>query len=64
MGATFIQNRCFVKRIKNTTDGLINGIKPNLRKLHTFKTICYAYIHGQKKLHLHSLKSYFVGYDK
>ena len=64
MAATYIRNRCYVKRIKTTPYGLITGIKPNVAKLHIFGTICYAYLHGQRKLDPHSKRGYFIGYDK
>ena len=64
MTATYIRNRCYVKRIKDTPYGLITGVKPNLARLHIFGTICYAYVHGQKKLDPRCRKGYFVGFDK
>ena len=64
MAATHIRNRCYVKRIKATPYGLITGVKPNVAKLHIFGTICYAYLHGQRKLDPHSRKGYFIGHDK
>ena len=50
MTATHIQKRCYIKRIGNTLHGIITGIKPNLSKMHILGTICYAYLHNQKKL--------------
>ena len=65
MTATHIRNRCYVKRINTTPYGLITGIKPNVANLHIFGTVCYAFIHGQKKkLDPRCRKGYFVGYDK
>ena len=64
MTATYIRNCCYVKRIKDTPYGLITGVKPNLAHLHIFGTICYAYVHGQKKLDPRCRKGYFVGFDK
>ena len=64
MTATHIGNRYYVRRINNTPYGLITGAKPNLTKLHIFGTICYAYIHGQKKLEPRCNKGYFVGSGK
>ena len=64
MAATYIRNRCYVKRIKATPYGLITGVKPNIAKLHIFGTICYAYLHGQTKLDPHSRKGYFIEYDR
>ena len=64
MAATYIRNRCYVKRIKTTPYGLITGVKPNVAKLHIFGTICYAYLHGQRKLDPHSKRGYFIGYDE
>ena len=64
MTATHIRNRCYVKRIGSTPYGIITGIKPNLSKMHIFGTICYAYLHNQKKLDPRSKMGYFVGYDK
>ena len=64
MTATCIRNRSYVKRIKDTPYGLITGVKPNLAHLHIFGTVCFAYVHGQKKLDLRCRKGYFVGFDK
>ena len=64
MTATYIRNRCYVQRIKNTPYSLITGLKPNIAKLHIFGTTCYPYIHNTKKLDPRCRKGYFVGYDR
>ena len=64
MTATHVRNRCYVKKIKETPYGLITGVKPNLKNLHMFGTICYPYVHTHKKLEPRSRFAYFVGYDK
>ena len=64
MTATHIQNHCYIKRIGSTLHGIITGIKPNLSKMHILGTICYAYLHNQKKLDPRSKTGYFIGYNK
>ena len=63
MAATYIRNRCYVQRIKNTPYGSITGLKPNVAKLHVFGTTCYPYQQNAKKLEPRSKRGYFVGYD-
>ena len=64
MAATYVRNRCYSQRICNTPFGLITNLKPDLKNLHVFGTICYAYVHDVKKLDPRSRKGYFLGYDK
>jgi len=64
MVATHIRNRCHVKRIKATPYGLMTGLKPNGVKLHIFRTICYAYLHGQKMLDPYSKEGHFIRCDR
>ena len=64
MSATFVRNCCYRQRIDNTPYGLITRLKPNIAKLHVFRSVCYSYIQDSKKLDARSRKVCFVGYDK
>ena len=65
MTATHVRNRCYSKRIKATPYGLLTGFKPDVSKLHIFGTVCYSYVHGnKKKMDARSQAGIFVGFDK
>ena len=42
----------------------MTGRKPDLSKMHIFRTTCYAYVQNTKRLEARSEKGVFVGYDK
>ena len=64
MAAAHIQNRMFCQHIGDTPYHLLTGKKPSISKLHVFGSVCFAYIHNQKKLDPRCHKGLFVGYDK
>ena len=65
MTASFIRNRCFNQRVKNTPQYMLTGVKPNLNRLHIFGSICYPYIETyKKKLDARAYEGIFLGYDK
>ena len=64
MTSVYIRNRCFVQRTKQTPFGMLTGKKPNLKHMHTFGTVCYAYKTEKKKLDDRCVKGVFVGYDR
>ena len=49
MASTFIRNRCFNQRTKETPFYMMTGIRPDVSKLHVFGTLCYPYNEGYKK---------------
>ena len=65
MHASYIRNRCYNRRLKDTPYGAITGKRPDLSNLHVFGSICYTYNEGhKKKLDARGRKGIFVGYDK
>jgi hypothetical protein len=52
MCAVYIRNRVFT------------GHKPNLANMHSFGTICFAYVQEKKKLDARGERGVFIGYDK
>lgn len=42
----------------------MTGTKPNLFNMHTFGTVCYAYVQNKTKLDPRAEKGIFVGYDR
>ena len=65
MCATFIRNRCYNQRLKQTPYYQLTGRRPNLNKMHVFGTVCYGHVNEQKKkLDPRSKSGVFVGYDK
>ena len=65
MTAVFVRNSCYSQRTGETPYFMLNGRKPNLRKMKIFGTVCYGYIHEyKKKLDDRSEPGLFVGYDK
>jgi hypothetical protein len=52
MCAVYISNRVFT------------GHKPNLANMHSFGTICFAYVQEKKKLDARGERGVFIGYDK
>ena len=63
--ASYIRNRCYNNRIKDTPYGAVTGQKPDLSDLHVFGSVCYTYIEGhKKKLDDRGRKGLFVGFDK
>ena len=64
MTAAVIRNRCFNRRVGQTPYYMLTGKKPNLSKMRTFGSPCYAYKQDNKKLDPRCEKGIFVGYDK
>ena len=65
MCAVYITNRCYTDhRLKKTPFEAFTGHKPNLEHMHTFGTICFAYVQEKKKLDARGEKGIFLGYDK
>ena len=65
MCATYIRNRCYNQRLKQTPYFQLTGRCPNMNKMHAFGTVCYAHVQEQKKkLDPRSKAGVFVGYDK
>lgn len=62
--AAVIRNRCFNKRSGQTPYQMLTGKKPNLSKMRTFGSPCFAYKQDKKKLDSRCDKGIFVGYDK
>ena len=64
MTATYIRNRCFNNRLKQTAYFAITGRKPNLSNMRVFGSECYAYQQNKQKLDPRCTKGIFLGYDK
>ena len=64
MTAAYIRNRCFNERLGQTPYFVFTGRKPNLSKMRTFGSQCYAYKQDTKKLDDRCSKGIFVGYDR
>ena len=61
--SAYIRNRCYNPRLGKTPFEALTGEKPSLANMHTFGTICYAYLQNKKKLDARCEKGIFVGYD-
>ena len=64
MTSANIPNRCYNPRTGQTPYKYLTGIKPNLSNMHTFGTVCYAYVQNKTKLDPRAEKGIFVGYDR
>ena len=64
MCAAHTRNRCFNNRTKTTPYHSLTGEKPDLSKMHTFGSKCYASVQKPKKLEDRAEEGIFVGYDK
>ncbi|CAM1303858.1 Uncharacterised protein r2_g1370 [Pycnogonum litorale] len=64
MASAFIRNRCYNPRTKQSPIECLTGHKPDLRRMHVFGSICYAYVQNKTKLDARSEKGVFVGYDR
>ena len=62
--ATYVRNRCFQQRTKQTPYFLLTGRVPDISNLYVFGSTCYAYDHSAKKLDPRSKKGIFFGYDR
>ena len=61
--SAYIRNRCYNPRTGKTPFELMTGHKPNLKNMHVFGTVCYAYVQDKKKLDARCKKGVFLGYD-
>ena len=64
MTSAYIRNRCYNPRTSKTPYEYLTGTKPNLSNMHTFGTVCYAYVQNKTKLDPRAEKGIFVGYDR
>ena len=64
MASAYIRNRCYNPRTGKKPYEALTGRKPDLSKMHTFATTCYAYVQSTNKLDARSEKGLFVEYDK
>ena len=64
MTATYIRNRCYNNRTKQTPYQVLTHKKPNLSNMAIFGTECYAYTQNKSKLDARCDKGIFLGYDK
>ena len=63
--AAYIRNRCYSDRLKITPFQALTGKIPNLARMQTFGSACYAYNDTcTSKLDAKSTKGVFVGYDR
>ena len=62
--ATYIRNRCYNNRTKQTPYQVLTHKKPNLSNMAIFGTECYAYTQNKSKLDARCDKGIFLGYDK
>ena len=61
--SAYIRNRCYNPRTRKTPFEMMTGHKPNLKNMHIFGTICYAYVQNKKKLDARCERGIFLGYD-
>ena len=61
MTSAYIRNRCYNPRTGKTPYEYLTGTKPNLSNMHTFGTVCYAYVQNKTKLDPRAEKGVFVG---
>ena len=64
LSATYIRNRCYIRRLKMTPFEAFTGAKPNVKNMNIFGSTCYAYIQDKQKLDPRAKKGIFKGYDK
>jgi len=64
MTTVYTRNRCYNPRLQKTAFEAFTGTKPNISNMHTFGTVCYAYVQNKKKLDPRSEKGIFIGYDR
>ena len=62
--AAYIRNRCYNPRTGQTPCYLLTGRKPDLKNMHVFGTVCYAYEQSKTKLDARCKKGIFLGYDR
>ncbi|KAJ8050276.1 hypothetical protein HOLleu_03414 [Holothuria leucospilota] len=62
--ATYIRDRCYNRRLKQTPYSALTGQKPNLSNMRVFGSDCSAYRQEKGKLDPRCSKGIFVGYDK
>lgn len=63
--ASFIRNRCYTDRLKNTPYFMFTGKKPNLSKMRPFGNDCYVYnVQNKQKFDSRGTKGIFLGYDR
>ena len=61
--AAYIRNRCYNPRLEITPFEALTGKVPSLSNMHTFGTMCYAYLQNKKKLDPRCERGIFLGYD-
>ena len=61
--AVYIRNRCYNPRLEITPFEALTGKVPNLSNMHTFGTVCFAYLQNKKKLDPRCEKGVLLGYD-
>ena len=61
--AAYIRNRCFNNRLGLTAFEAFTSKKPDLSKIESFGSTCYAYVQNKKKLDDRAREGKFVGFD-
>ena len=61
MAAVYIRNRCFSQRTKQTPVFLLTKKTPNVKHMHVFGSVCYAYAEKKKKLDNRDEKAFLLG---
>lgn len=64
MYAVYTRNRCYNSRLNMTSLEAMTGRRPDVSKMHTFGTKCFAYVQNAKKLDARCFEGVFVGHDK
>ena len=62
--ATYMRNRCYNNRLKQTPFQALTRKKPNISNMTIFGTECFAYTQNRAKLDAKCEKGIFFGYDK
>ena len=61
--AAYIKNRCINNRLNVTPFEAFTSKRPNISKMETFGSLCYAYVQQKQKLDDRAKEGIFVGYD-
>ena len=64
MTATYVRNRCYNNRIKQTPYQALTHRKPNISNMAIFGSECFAYLQSKAKLDARCERGIFFGYDK
>ena len=64
MTSAYIRNRCYNPKTGKTPYEYLTCTKANLSNMHTFGTVCYAYVQNKTNLDSRAEKGIFVAYER